>query len=191
MAEYIGLLFFLTFVFVMISLRNMKYHSDWGGKNLTPPIRMLVFMILVFWFIGATLDEFASEETYIRLELLLVILPMLFYFVDYYTYKENKEDKAFAEKTVKGALTNHIVYIAITYFVFASGLFWKVRLTIAELFMTVDIILSSMFYVFYYSKYCEDEEYTERLLKYAKINQTAASIAMAVIFWYKYIFLMK
>lgn len=116
---------------------------------------------------------------------------MLFYFVDYYTYKENKEDKAFAEKTVKGALTNHIVYIAITYFVFALGLFWKVRLTIAELFMTVDIILSSMFYVFYYSKYCEDEEYTERLLKYAKINQTVASIAMAVIFWYKYIFLMK
>lgn len=57
--------------------------------------------------------------------------------------------------------------------------------------MTVDIILSSMFYVFYYSKYCKDEEYTERLLKYAKINQTAASIAMAVIFWYKYIFLMK
>ena len=48
-----------------------------------------------------------------------------------------------------------------------------------------------MFYVFYYSKYCKDEEYTERLLKYAKINQTAASIAMAVIFWYKYIFLIK
>ncbi|MEA4973849.1 hypothetical protein SDC9_184996 [bioreactor metagenome] len=138
MFEYIVGLLFIVFIFVMISLRNRNDVETFGDDNQTTPlIRIMLFIIICIAYTGVGLESrlirMDINVIYERLKILPLFMGALFYFIDYYTYSENKEDIKLAQLTLKNAFKNHIVFVLLMAFVLVSSKFHFIEKVIGKI----------------------------------------------------------
>lgn len=127
MFEYIVGLSFIVFIFVMVSFGYKDNEEMYGDDSqITPLIRVIFFIII---YIGLTKLSYYSlilsdvNELYKHIKIFPLFLGTLYYLIDYYIYSENKDDIKLAQKTLKGAFINHIIFVLIMEFVLVSPKF--------------------------------------------------------------------
>lgn len=122
MFEYILGLSFIIFIFIMVNFRFEKLYGS--AKEITPIVRFLIFIflciILIWMGLQSSLIRMDINVMYERLKVFPLFAGSLFYFIDYYTYSENKDDIKLAQRTLKNSFKNQIVFVLLMAFVFVS-----------------------------------------------------------------------
>jgi len=137
MFEYIFGLLLIVFIFVTVSLRYRNNPEMYGDDNqITPVIRILFFIII---YIGLTRLNYYTlifsdvNELYKHIKVFPLFAGTLYYFIDYYKYSENKKDIKLAQKTLKNAFNNHIVFVLLMAFVLVCEKFHFIEMVLDKI----------------------------------------------------------